>query len=277
MFKKCAKSVFYRFILIAMVGSILPVSHVMADKILLQSTTSTLNSGLYDALLPQFNDQTGIIVHVVAVGTGKALANGRNCNGDVLLIHSTADEREFVNDGYGLFRKDVMYNDFVIVGPKDDPARIIDEATAKGALDKIAQAKAPFASRADDSGTHKKEIDLWQLAGKDPRPASGTWYLETGSGMGATLNLAVEKQAYTLTDRATWIAFANKQDHRILFEGDTALFNQYGIIPIAPSACPKTKSDLALIFTNWLVSEAGQSAIANYKKADTQLFTPNAR
>ena len=263
--------------LLLMLGALLPITPAMADKLLLQSTTSTLNSGLYDALLPQFTQQTGIMVHVVAVGTGKALANGRNCNGDALLIHSTADEVAFVNDGYGLYRQDVMYNDFVIIGPKSDPANIALAESANEALRKIASSPAPFASRADDSGTHKTEVRLWQKANLDPRPDSGTWYLETGSGMGATLNLAVEKQAYALSDRATWIAFGNKQSHQILFEGDEALFNQYGIIPIAQDKCPNSKSELAITLADWLISEAGQAAIGAYKKAGSQLFVPNAR
>ena len=248
-----------------------------AETLLLQSTTSTLNSGLYDALLPKFTDATDVIVHVVAVGTGKALANGRNCNGDALLIHSTADEIAFVQEGYGLYRKDVMYNDFVIIGPKTDPAGLLSAASATDALLQIRSKKAPFASRADDSGTHKTELRLWQLADYNPRPQSGTWYLETGTGMGATLNLAVEKQAYALTDRATWLTFANKQDHMIVFEGDEALFNQYGIVPVARAACPNAKEDLARLFADWLVSTQGQQAIGAYKKAGSQLFMPNAR
>ena len=254
-----------------------PLSPALADKILLQSTTSTLNSGLYDSLLPEFTAQTGIIVHVVAVGTGKALANGRNCNGDALLIHATADEIAFVEQGFGLYRRDVMYNDFVIVGPENDSAGIAQSTAITDALIAIGQTQAPFASRADDSGTHKTELRLWQAANFDPAPASGTWYLETGTGMGATLNLAVEKQAYALTDRATWLAFANKQRHKILFEGDARLFNQYGIIPISSAACPGVKEALAIRFADWLVSEAGQQAIGSYKKTGSQLFMPNAR
>ena len=248
-----------------------------ADKILLQSTTSTQNSGLYETILPLFTAQTGIGVHVVAVGTGKALANGRNCNGDVLLIHSTADEIAFVQDGFGLYRKDVMYNDFVLIGPVDDPANIANANQLKDALVRIALSQSSFASRADDSGTHKKERALWQDAAIDPSPASGTWYLETGTGMGATLNLAVEKQAYVLSDRATWISFANKQNHAILFSGDPILFNQYGIVPIAKSACPSSREDLAVQLADWLLSAVGQEAIAAHKKAGSQLFTPNAR
>ena len=253
------------------------LSFAQTKTLLLQSTTSTLNSGLYNWLLPQFTSQTGITVRVVAVGTGKALANGRNCNGDVLLIHSTADEIAFVAQGYGQYRQDVMYNDFIVIGPQDDPAGIATKDNASAALKAILQAQTPFASRADNSGTHKAEKRLWQMVGLNPKPASGTWYLETGTGMGATLNLAVEKQAYTITDRATWIAFANKQEHKLLLEGDETLFNQYGVIPISQTACPSAKADLAKTFADWLVSKTGQEAIASYQKTGIQLFVPNAR
>ena len=271
------KSVFSQSVLLLILVISVPFAALSDDKILLQSTTSTLNSGLYDSLLPKFTDDTGIMVHVIAVGTGKALANGRNCNGDALLIHSTADEIAFVDGGYGLYRKDVMYNDFVIVGPSVDPAGLASANDIATALIAIAKSNSAFASRADDSGTHKTELRLWQSASYDPAPASGTWYLETGTGMGATLNLAVEKQAYALTDRATWLAFANKQNHLILFEGDENLFNQYGIIPIAKTACPSAKQTLAVRFADWLISDKGQAAIGAFQKAGNQLFMPNAR
>ena len=254
-----------------------PVGSAQADRLLLQSTTSTQNSGLYDFLLPLFTADTGITVHVVAVGTGKALKNGRNCNADLLIIHSKTDELAFVADGFGLYRKDLMYNDFVIVGPMTDPATIANDNDVKKALQKIASSKSPFASRADDSGTNKKEMSLWKEAGINPLPASGTWYLETGTGMGATLNLAVEKQAYALTDRATWLSFGNQQTHDILLEGNERLFNQYGVIPVAKSACPASRQDLAVIFADWLTSKKGQSAIASFTMADQVLFTPNAK
>ncbi|MGC6517983.1 MAG: substrate-binding domain-containing protein [Candidatus Puniceispirillaceae bacterium] len=267
----------YRLLLILFLTIYLPISGTKADILLLQSTTSTLNSGLYDYLLPSFTKDTGIKVHVVAVGTGKALANARHCNGDALLIHSTKDEITFVSSGFGLYRHDVMYNDFVLVGPFDDPIGLSAYDTAAEAFGAIAQNRALFASRSDDSGTHKTEMRLWHDAGFDPVPHSGDWYLETGSGMGATLNLAVEKKAYSLTDRATWLAFANKQEHRILFEGDKRLFNQYGVIPISKKACPKTNEAAAILFADWLISDRGQALIAGYQKAGNQLFTPNAR
>ena len=246
-------------------------------QILVQSTTSTQNSGLYDYLLPLYESATGHKVIVVAVGTGKALRNGRNCNADALLIHSTADEIAFVEDGFGLYRADVMYNDFVIVGPKSDPAQIGDTTTIDEAFHALYNEEAFFASRGDNSGTHKKELRLWQSVNLNPQPSSGTWYLETGSGMGATLNLAVEKQAYTLTDRGTWIAFGNKQMHKILFEGDRALFNQYGIIPISKKACPNAKQDLAVAFTDWLIGDEAQEAISAFRLQGQPLFIPNAK
>ena len=268
----CARLCTFSFVLLGLASH-----HAFADRLLLQSTTSTQNSGLYDVLLPAFTAQTDIDVHVIAVGTGKALANGRNCNGDALLIHSKKDEETFVDDGFGLYRKDVMYNDFVIVGPAADLAKVKASKDIKSAFTAIFDKKANFASRADDSGTHKTEMRLWQISNIDPRPDSGLWYLETGTGMGATLNIAVEKNAYALVDRATWISFANKQQHQILFEGDTALFNQYGIIPISKSACPSVRQDLAIQFADWLTSEDGQKTISNFKIAGTQLFVPNAR
>lgn len=245
-------------------------------EIVLQSTTSTANSGLYDALLPQFTAATGIRVHVVAVGTGQAIRNARNGDGDVLLVHAQEAEEQFVADGYGVERRDVMYNDFIIVGPGDDPAGVDGTPLAANTLRAIAKAGAPFASRGDDSGTHKKELTLWQLAEVDPAAASGDWYRETGSGMGATLNIAVGMNAYALTDRATWISFGNKGQHRILSEGDTALFNQYGVILVNPDRHPGVRAAAGQAFVDWITGEAGQAAIAAYRMADQQLFFPNA-
>ena len=246
------------------------------DFIIVQSTTSTQNSGLYDHLLPQFREKTGIEVRVVAVGTGQAIKNAQNCDGDVLLVHAKAAEEAFVAEGYGVSRSDVMYNDFVIVGPAADDAAIAGGRDVTGALAKIEAAKAPFASRGDDSGTHKKELALWRAAGIDPLDASGTWYRETGSGMGATLNIAVGMGAYAMTDRATWIAFGNKADHKILVEGDDTLFNQYGVILVNPKRCPTVKQAAGQKFIDWLLSPEGQKAIAAYKLGGKQLFFPNA-
>lgn len=252
-------------------------SHVSAaDFIILQSTTSTQNSGLYDHLLPLFESESGIDVRVVAVGTGQAIKNAGNCDGDLLLVHARADEEAFVADGAGEERHDVMYNDFVLVGPEQDPAGVDGQADVAAALQKIAADEAIFVSRGDESGTHKKELDLWQEAGIDAAAYSGQWYRETGSGMGATLNTATAMGAYTLTDRATWISFGNRAGHRIVLEGDDRLFNQYGVVTIDPVDCPRTKSAEADRFVEWLLGEKGQAAIADYRLEGQQLFFPNA-
>jgi len=246
------------------------------DSIIVQSTTSTQNSGLYDHILPMFEEETGIQVNVVAVGTGQALENGRRGDGDVLLVHAKPAEEKFVAKGYGVERYDVMYNDFVIVGPADDPAGVKGMDDAPAALAQIAQDEAVFASRGDDSGTHKKEMSLWDIAGVNPTEASGTWYRETGSGMGATLNTGTGMDAYVMTDRATWISFGNKGDHEILVEGDPSLFNQYGIIMVNPEKHPNVNVEAAQTFIDWILSEEGQSAIASFEVQGQQLFTPNA-
>ena len=247
------------------------------QSIIVQSTTSTKNSGLYDHLLPKFKADTGITAHVVAVGTGQAIRNARNCDGDVLVVHARSAEEKFIAAGFGVKRFDLMYNDFVIVGPKSDPAGIAaDTTTATAALARIAQARALFASRGDDSGTHKKEQALWRAAGIDLTEASGKWYRETGSGMGATLNTGVGMGAYVLTDRATWITFRNKADFKVLLEGDKTLFNQYGIILVNPARCPSAKAGLGQKFIDWLLSAKGQAAIGAYRRDGRQLFFPNA-
>ncbi|MDA7430538.1 substrate-binding domain-containing protein [Primorskyibacter aestuariivivens] len=246
------------------------------QSIIVQSTTSTANSGLYDYLLPIFQGKTGIQVNVVAVGTGQAIKNAENCDGDVLLVHAKPSEEKFVAAGFGTARTDLMYNDFVIVGPAADPAGVAGMNDVQGAMSKIAGEGALFASRGDDSGTHKKEMALWADSGVDPTAASGDWYRETGSGMGATLNAGIGMGAYVMTDRATWISFGNKQDYQIAVEGDEDMFNQYGVIPVNPARCPSVNVDAAQTFADWLVSDEGQGAIAAYKVADQQLFFPNA-
>jgi tungstate transport system substrate-binding protein len=262
----------------AIAAAVLLATGALAEQqsILVQSTTSTQNSGLYEYLLPLFEKTSNIKVNVVAVGTGQAIKNAENCDGDVLLVHAKPAEEKFVDEGYGTARTDLMYNDFVIVGPTDDPAGVTGMDDAPAALTKIAKAEALFASRGDDSGTNKKEIALWKEAGIDPSTASGGWYRETGSGMGATLNSGIGMGAYVLTDRATWINFANKQDYKIEVEGDDDLFNQYGVIPINPAKCPSVKTDAVKTFVDWLLSDDGQSAIAAYKVDGQQLFFPNA-
>jgi tungstate transport system substrate-binding protein len=246
------------------------------ESIIVQSTTSTANSGLYDYLLPMFKADTGITVNVVAVGTGQAIKNAQNCDGDVLLVHAKSAEEDFVAKGYGVKRFDLMYNDFVIVGPPADPARIKGGKDGVAALRKIAETNALFASRGDNSGTHKKEIALWKAAGVDPKQASGDWYREVGSGMGATLNTGVGMGAYVLTDRATWISFKNKGDFEIVVEGDEALFNQYGVILVNTKKCPDAKADVGQVFVDWLLSPKGQKAIAAHQIGGQQLFFPNA-
>jgi tungstate transport system substrate-binding protein len=255
----------------------IPISRAADDFIIVQSTTSTQNSGLFEHILPLFTEKTGIEVRVVAVGTGQALKNAEKGDGDVVLVHSQPDEEKFVAEGWGVKRYPVMYNDFIIVGPAADPARIAGMKQAPDALKKIATAQSLFASRADDSGTHKAELKLWQQAGVNPKASSGSWYLETGSGMGATLNTAVGKQAYALTDRGTWLAFANKDDFKVLVEGDDKLFNQYGVILVNPAKHPNVKAKEGQAFIDWLTGPEGQAAIADYKIDGQQLFFPNAR
>ena len=244
--------------------------------ILVQSTTSTANSGLYDHLLPLFQAETGIEVQVVAVGTGQAIRNAKNGDADVLLVHAKAAEDAFVAEGFGTARHDLMYNDFVLVGPATDPAGIGDGEDVAAALDLIRAHALPFASRGDDSGTHKKERALWQETGRLP-DAKASWYRETGSGMGATLNIAVSMGAYTLTDRATWISFGNKGNHQVLVEGDPRLFNQYGVILVNPARHPHIRAEAGQRFIDWLLSAQGQAAIAGFRVAGQQLFIPNAR
>ncbi|MCI2393759.1 substrate-binding domain-containing protein [Aliiroseovarius sediminis] len=247
------------------------------DFIVVQSTTSTQNSGLFDYILPMFTDKTGVEVRVVAVGTGQAIKNAANGDGDVLFVHAKPAEEKFVADGHGVSRSDVMYNDFVIVGPPADPAEVAGMSDVAAALSKIAEAEAPFASRGDDSGTHKAELSLWNEAGVDVAAASGGWYRETGSGMGATLNTGTGMDAYIMTDRATWISFGNKGDYQIAVEGDEKMFNQYGIILVNPEMHANVKGDLGQQFVDWVLSDEGQEAIASYKVDDQQLFFPNAK
>jgi len=266
-----------KLLAIAVAGATgLAVSALAGDFIVVQSTTSTQNSGLYEYLLPIFQKKTGIEVRVVAVGTGQAIKNAMNCDGDVLLVHAKKAELKFVASGFGVKRYDLMYNDFVIVGPANDPAGVAGTKDAVAALKKISAAKATFLSRGDDSGTNKKELALWKRAGIDVKTASGTWYRETGSGMGATLNSAVGMEAYTLTDRATWIAFKNRGDLKITVEGDKDLFNQYGIMLVNKDKCPAVKTKMGKVFMDYLLSPEGQKVIAAYKLKGQQLFFPNA-
>jgi tungstate transport system substrate-binding protein len=249
----------------------------MADDepfIVVSSTTSTENSGLFAYLLPIFEAQTGIQVRVVAVGTGKAIQQAKDGDADVLFVHHKPSEEAFVAEGYGVERFDVMYNDFVVVGPAGDPAGVAGMTDVAAAMGQIADAGAPFASRGDDSGTNKKELGLWGEVGIDP--AGQDWYQATGSGMGATLNTASGLGAYSLTDRATWLAFANKGDLEIVVEGDDKLFNQYGIILVNPEKHPHVKADLGQTFIDWVLSAEGQDAIAAFDIDGQPVFFPNA-
>lgn len=248
-----------------------------AGSIIVQSTTSTQNAGFYEHVVPLFEQASGIKVKVVAVGTGQALQNARNCDGDLLIVHSTGDEMAFVAAGFGLARHNLMYNDFILLGPKSDPAGIRGGSDIGIALSTIAAKSAKFASRGDNSGTHKAERRLWTLADTTPDSSSNGWYLETGRGMGATLNFAVQSDSYTLSDRATWLAFGNKMTHEILLEGDSRLFNQYGVVTINPARCPTVKSAAADKFVDWLLSTEGQTSIGALTRDSQPLFFPNAK
>lgn len=262
------------FLAVLLAGFAWPL--LAAERVLIQSTTSTRNSGLYDYLAPLLRAELDLVIDVVAVGSGAALRNAANCDGDLLLVHAPGREAEFVASGYGIERFDLMYNDFVLVGPQHDPARIAGLTDPALALQKIAAAGGPFLSRGDDSGTHIKELALWRSAGIDPRAASGSWYLETGSGMGPTLNVAAGKDGYLLVDRASWISFGNKQNLVLFTQQHPDLFNQYGVILVNPEKCKSGNYKAARKLQDWLLSEAGQKAIAAYRKLDTQLFFPNA-
>ena len=246
------------------------------DKfITVASTTSTQNSGLFEYLLPKFEKETGIKVRVIAVGTGQALAMGRRGDADVLFVHNRVAEKKFVADGYGVDRKEVMYNDFVVIGPKSDPAKIDGGHDVLVAFEKIKAAKAPFVSRSDKSGTYAAELRYWKAANIDIKKEKGPWYKETGSGMGAALNTASGLNAYILSDRATWLNFKNRGDLKIVVEGDKRLFNQYGIMLINPAKHPHVKKTYGEVFVNWVASPVGQRAIADYKIKGEQLFFPN--
>ena len=243
------------------------------EYITVASTTSTEQSGLFKDLLPEAKKALGFDVHVVAVGTGQALDMGRRCDADVEFVHDKVAEEKFLAEGHGVKRFDVMYNDFVIVGPKGDPAHAKGDDVVE-ALKKIAAAQQPFASRGDKSGTDAAEKRFWKAAGIEPR---GTWYRETGSGMGPTLNTASGMNAYALTDRGTWLSFKNRGDLELLVQGDKRLFNQYGVMLVNPARCPSVKKDMGQRFIDWILSPAGQHAIAGYRIGGRQLFFPDAK
>ncbi len=256
---------------------LLATASLAADKfITVASTTSTEQSGLFKHILPIFEKDTGIEARVVAVGTGQALDMARRGDADVVFVHDKAAEEKFVAEGYGVKRSEVMYNDFVLIGPKSDPAKVKGSKDILDALRKIEAAKAPFASRADKSGTHAAELRLWKAADVDIEKAKGPWYKETGSGMGPALNTAASLNAYILADRGTWLSFKNRQDLAILVEGDKRLFNQYGAILVNPEKHSHVKKEAGQKFIDWIISQAGQKAIASYKIDGEQLFFPNA-
>ena len=245
-------------------------------SIVVASTTSTEDSGLFGHILPIFRQATGIDVKVIAQGTGQALDTARRGDADVAFVHARAAEEKFVQDGAGVKRFPVMYNDFVLIGPKSDPAGIKGGKDIVVALKDIQAKGAPFVSRGDRSGTHQAELALWKLAGIDIAAQKGPWYRDVGQGMGAALNTASAMNAYVLADRGTWISFKNRGDLAIVVEGDAKLFNQYGVILVNPAKHPHVKAALGQAFIDWLISRAGQKAIADYKIDGQQLYLPNA-
>jgi len=265
-------------ILIAGLASLAFFGGALAQErtITVASTTSTEQSGLFGHLLPRFTATSGIAVKVVAVGTGQALDIGRRGDADVVFVHDKAAEEKFLAEGFGVKRFDVMYNDFVLIGPKADPARIAGGRDVAESLKKIAEAKAAFVSRGDRSGTHEAELRLWKMAGVDLAAVRGDWYREIGQGMGAALNMASSSNAYLISDRGTWLAFKNRGELTILTEGDKRLFNQYGVMLVNPAKHSGVKAKDGQAFIDWLISRAGQAAIADYKVGGEQLFFTDA-
>lgn len=260
--------------LVLCLGLVLP-AQAQQKFITVASTTSTEQSGLFRHLLPLFEKKTGIQVRVVALGTGQALDMGRRGDADVVFVHAKPLEEKFVADGFGVKRVEVMYNDFVLVGPESDPAKVAGGKDAVEAFRKVKSAQAPFVSRGDKSGTHFAELEIWRAAGIDIAKDRGPWYRETGQGMGPALNTAAGMAAYVLADRGTWLSFRNRAGLTIVLEGDARLFNQYGIILVSPRRHPAVKKDMGQAFIDWIVSAEGQAAIAAFKIGGGQLFFPN--
>jgi tungstate transport system substrate-binding protein len=250
-------------------------AYAQEKSIVVASTTSTQDSGLFGYLLPIVKERTGIVVKVLAQGTGQALDTARRCDADVVFVHAKSAEEKFLAEGYGVRRYPVMYNDFILIGPKDDPAGIKGKDIL-AALQTIKTTSAPFISRGDRSGTNIAELALWKDAGIDIAKDKGSWYKEIGQGMGAALNMASASNAYVLSDRGTWLAFQNRGDLAIVVEGDKRLFNQYGVMLVSPAKCPSVKKELGQQFINFLISPEGQKVIAGYKINSQQLFYPNA-
>ena len=267
-----------RLLLVSVAAHAAAIPAIAQEKfITVASTTSTEQSGLFGHLLPVYTKKTGVQVRVVALGTGQALDVARRGDADVVFVHDKPAEEKFVADGFGVGRREVMYNDFVLIGPKSDTARIAGGKDIVAAFRKIHGAQAPFVSRGDNSGTHAAELRLWKDAGIDLAGARGPWYRETGSGMGPALNTASSMNAYILADRGTWLSFKNRGDLAVVVEGDTRLFNQYGVMLVNPARHPHVKKELGQAFVDWIVSEEGQRVIADYKIGGEQLFYPNAR
>lgn len=259
--------------------SVVLASSLFADTLMMATTTSTEDTGLLDYLAPQFEKESGTTLKWVSTGTGKALKMGENCDVDVLLVHAPDAEKKFVDAGFGLDRNEVMYNDFVIIGPINDPAGVSGKSTAE-AFKAIKEKNAKFISRGDNSGTHQKELGMWEKVSKIV-PEKDSWYIQTGQGMIATINMASEKGGYTLTDRGTWIKYesqkAQSNNMKIVVENDSSLFNQYSVITVNKDRCPKTKTQLAKDFTNWIVKDETQKLIGDFKLLNKPLFTPNAK
>jgi tungstate transport system substrate-binding protein len=266
-----------RLLIAAVLATAFTGAALAQDKsIVVASTTSTQDSGLFGHILPLFKQKTGIDVKVVSQGTGQALDTGRRGDADVVFVHAKAQEEKFVADGFGVKRHPVMYNDFILIGPKNDPAGVKATKDIVAALRKIKDKGAPFISRGDKSGTHSAELNLWKAAGVDIANEKGPWYKEIGQGMGAALNTASAANAYVLTDRGTWLSFKNRGELVIAVEGDKRLFNQYGVILVNPQKHPNVKKELGQQFIDWLISPEGQKAIADFKIEGEQLFYPNA-
>ena len=263
-------------VLLALMAGLSATAEAGAPFITVASTTSTDNSGLLDEILPKFRAVSGADVRVVAVGTGQAIRLARSGDADVLMVHDRESEERFVADGFGVERHALMHNDFIIVGPKDDPANLRGMNNVGNALAAVADREQPFASRGDDSGTHKAELRMWKLAERDPRTSSGKWYRETGSGMGATLNTAAAMGAYAFVDRGTWLAFKNRVDLELLVTGDPRLQNPYSVILVNPEQHPHVKAKEGQAFIDWLLSKAGQAAIGDFRVNGEVLFIPDA-
>ena len=267
-----------RLLLVSVAAHAAAIPAIAQEKfITVASTTSTEQSGLFGHLLPVYTKKTGVQVRVVALGTGQALDVGRRGDADVLFVHDKPAEEKFVAESFGVERREVMYNDFVLIGPKGDPAKVAGAKDIVAAFRKIQGAQAPFVSRGDKSGTHAAELRLWKDAGIDLAGARGPWYRETGSGMGPALNTASSMNAYIFADRGTWLNFKNRGELTIVVEGDNRLFNQYGVILVNPARHPHVKKDLGQAFIDWMLSAEGQRTIADYKIGGEQLFYPNAR